>query len=123
MLSQIPLIKAIVELIKTVFDFFSPKKPQALPPVQIININQVSVGERRRDAPKITVEPEMKEIDVPKKESNSLVVVLPPAQKQTNQEGPEFMSDEYLVDLAVDLREKLRPRDRIIFDDKKGSQE
>ena len=119
MLSRIPVLSQILGLIKSVLDLIPTRKPQALPPVQIININQVVNDGGKQLESQTAIAPKTEILTEPE----PLTVVLPSAEISLNDVGHEFMSDDYLLDLAVDLEKKLRPCDRLIFDDKKGRQE
>lgn len=118
MLSQIPIITQILGFFKSIIDLFPGRKPQPPPPVQIINVNQVSVDDRQIKTPSV-ITCEASTNSQPKVP----VVILPPDQPSESQPQLKFMSDDYLVDLTVELRKKLRPGDRIIFKDPKGQKE
>jgi len=111
-------ISEFVSLIKNALDIFR-KKPEPLSPIQIINVYQpvgIEQKEERRPAP-----PPIEKRPVLAEGGTPPVVIMPPKKEETQQIEPEFMSDEYLVDLAVELNKKVRPRDRLIFIDNKNA--
>lgn len=112
-------ISAFVNLIKNTLDIFR-RKAEPLPPIQIINVYRPVEIEQSKESKSLPSPPDKKpvastEVGAPP------VVVMPPKKEEVQQTESEFMSDEYLVDLAVELKKKVRPRDRLIFIDKKNA--
>lgn len=112
-------ISEFVSLIKNALDIFR-KKPEPLPPIQIINVYRPVDTEQKEYSKPAPLSPEKKPV-APTEGSAPPIVIMPPKKKEAQQIEPEFMSDEYLVDLAVELKKKVRPKDRLIFIDKKNA--
>lgn len=119
---MLSIFKDVTEIIKNVIDIFH-KKPESPAPIQIINV--YSPNPRDREIimavdKNITNVPAI-ESDNQDKKPGSPKIILPAPESKPDQ--PEFMSDEYLVDLAVDLKKTVRSGDRLIFTDPKFDSE
>jgi hypothetical protein len=107
-------VSEFASLVKNVFGIFR-KKPAPLPPIQIINVYQ-PIGSKRNSESEPKTPPEKASVP-PTSPGAHPVVIMPRKVEETLQAEPEFMSDDYLVGLVVEIERNLRPEDRLILID------